>query len=73
MEKTLFTIVLLAWLLVPAVALAAFNQSAFRANLSSDKDFMKYFMRFVAVLMLLISVLFISCLLNFPLIDKLFQ
>ena len=73
MGKTLFTIVLLAWLLIPAVVLAAFNHSTFRANLPSDKDFMKYFMRFVAVLMLLIGVLFISCLLNYPIIDKLFN
>lgn len=72
MEKTLFTIVLLAWLLVPAVALTTFNQIIFRANLFGDKDFMKYFMQFVAGLMLLIGVLFISCLLGFPLIDKLF-
>ena len=72
MEKTLFTIVLLAWLLVPAVALTAFNQIIFRVNLFGDKDFMKYFMQFVAGLMLLIGVLFISCLLGFPLIDKLF-
>lgn len=72
MGKTLFTIVLLAWLLIPAVALAAFNQSTFRANLPSDKDFMKYFMRFVALILLTAGVLFISCLLNFPLIDKLF-
>lgn len=72
MEKTLFTIVLLAWLLVPTIALTAFNQITFRTNLFGDKDFMKYFMRFVAGLMLLIGVLFISCLLDFPLIDKLF-
>lgn len=72
MEKTLFTIVLLVWLLVPATALTAFKQTTFRADLFGDTEFMKYFIRFIALILLTAGVLFISCLLNFPLIDKLF-
>ena len=70
MEKTLFTIVLLAWSLSIDVALATFKQITFRENLFGDQDFMKNFMRFIALTIFLIVVLFISCLLNFPIIDK---
>mgnify|MGYP000440752967 CR=1 FL=1 len=70
MEKTLFTIVLLALLFAIVVALTTFNQLTFRANLFGDEEFMKYFIRFIALFVFSTSVLFISCLLNFPIIDK---
>ena len=44
MEKTLFTIVLLSLLFGIVVALSAFNQITFMANLFGDEEFMKYFM-----------------------------
>lgn len=41
MEKTLFTIVLLVWLLVPAIALTAFKQTTFRADLFGNTEFVR--------------------------------
>lgn len=70
MEKTLFTIVLLAWLYGIIVALSAFNQITFMANLFGDEEFMKYFMQYTASSIFLIAILFISCLLDFPIVDK---
>lgn len=74
MEKILFIIVLLIWLLVPAVAvtvaLAISKQIKSRKNLFSNQEFMEHFMLFVASLMLLISVLFIIFLLYSAIIDK---
>lgn len=69
MEKTLFIIVLLIWLLVPAVSLATFKQIKSRKNLFGNQEFTERFMLFVAFLMLLISALFIYCLLNFVLFN----
>ena len=74
MEKILFAIVLLIWLLVPAVsitvALTISKQIKSRKNLFSNQEFMEHFILFVASLMLLISVLFIIFLLHSAIIDK---
>lgn len=73
MEKTLLIIVLLIWLLVPAVAvtvaLTAFKRIKSRKNLFSNQEFTERFMLFVAFLMLLIGVLVIFFLLNFVLLN----
>lgn len=59
MEKILFIIVLLIWLLVPVVALAViltiFKQVKFRKDLFGNQEFTDSFMLFVALLMFLIS------------------
>ena len=74
MEKILLIIVLLIWLLVPAisitVALTIFKQIKSRKNLFSNQEFMEHFILFVASLMFLISVLFIIFLLHCVIIDK---
>lgn len=70
MEKTLFTIVLLSLIFGVVVALSAFNQLTFRANLFGDEEFMEYFMKFIALFIFLVSTLFISCLLDFPIVDR---
>lgn len=68
MEKTLLIIVLLIWLLVPAVAIAvaltAFERIKTRKNLFSNQEFTERFMLFVAFLMLLISMFIVYCLLT---------
>jgi hypothetical protein len=73
MEKILFIIVLLIWLLVPVLAVAVVltisKQVKSRKNLFGNQEFMEHFMLFVASLMLLISVLFIIYLLHSALID----
>lgn len=73
MEKTLLTIVLLIWLLVPAlavtVALTAFKRIKSRKNLFGNQEFTERFMLFVAFLILLIGVLFIFFLLSFVLFN----
>ena len=74
MEKILFIIVLLIWLLVPVLAVAVVltisKQVKSRKNLFGNQEFMEHFMLFVASLMLLITVLFILYLLHSVLIDK---
>lgn len=73
MEKILFIIVLLIWLLVPVLAVAVVltisKQVKSRKNLFGNQEFMEHFMLFVASLMLLISVLFIIYLLHSAFID----
>lgn len=73
MEKILLIIVLLIWLLVPAltvtVALTAFKRIRSRKNLFDNQEFTERFILFVAFLMLLIGVLFIFFLLSFVLFN----
>lgn len=73
MEKILFIIVLLIWLLVPvlavAVVLTIFKQVKSRKDLFGNQEFIEHFMLFVASLMLLISVLFIIYFLHSVIID----
>ena len=73
MEKILLIIVLLIWLLVPAVAvtvaLTAFKRIKSRKNLFDNQEFTERFILFVAFLMLLIGVLFIFFLLSFVLFN----
>ena len=68
MEKALFIIVLLIWLLVPVVALAViltiFKQVKSRKDLFDNQEFTDSFMLFVALLMFLISVFIVYCLLT---------
>lgn len=68
MEKILFTVVLLIWLLVPVVALAViltiFKQVKSRKDLFGNQEFTDCFMLFVALLMFLISVFVVYCLLT---------
>ena len=74
MEKILFIIVLLIWLLVPVLAVAVIltisKQVKSRKNLFGNQEFMEHFMLFVASLMLFITVPFILYLLHSVLIDK---
>jgi len=76
MEKILLIIVLLIWLLVPAVAvtvaLTAFKRIKSRKNLFDNQEFTERFMLFVAFLMFLIGVLVIFCLLNSLIIGEAF-
>lgn len=76
MEKILLIIVLLIWLLVPAVvvtvALTAFKRIKSRKNLLDNQEFTERFMLFVAFLMFLIGVLVIFCLLNSLIIGEAF-
>jgi hypothetical protein len=73
MEKILLIIVLLIWLLVPAltvtVALTAFKRIRSRKNLFDNQEFTERFILFVSFLMLLIGVLFIFFLLSFVLFN----
>lgn len=64
MEKILLIIVLLIWLLVPAVALTAFKRIKSRKNLFDNQEFTESFMLFVALLMFLISMFVVYCLLT---------
>lgn len=76
MEKILFIVVLLIWLLVPvlavAVVLTIFKQVKSRKDLFGNQEFTDRFMLFIALLMFLISVLVIFCLLNSPIISEAF-
>lgn len=72
MEKTVFIITLSMWIPVPILAFAVFSQITFGRDLFDSEYLMKRFIQFFSLDMLWISVLFISCLLNYPLIDRLF-
>lgn len=68
MEKILFIIVLLIWLLVPVLAVAVVltisKQVKSRKDLFGNQEFTDSFMLFVALLMFLISMFIVYCLLT---------
>ena len=64
---------LLIWLSTPVIALAVFTQIALRVCIFDNKEFMKYFMQTIALLLLWVGILFTIYFLNRPIIDKLFN
>lgn len=70
MEKTLFAVLVLWVLFALVISMIMFNYITLRYIPLGDPKFRKTFVEYVFLTMLGTGILLLSCLLNFPIIDK---